>query len=93
MKKFRIVSLILLIISSFVTFDLLINVLGNVMPEMNDGLGLFCLTGRMIFGDSLWSYERFFDAFRISAGITFVLFAKNIILAIINICKSKETNQ
>ncbi|MBO5859546.1 MAG: hypothetical protein J6R20_07195 [Clostridia bacterium] len=90
MKKFRIASMILLIISSFFTLDLLINVLGNVMPEMNDGLGLFGLTGRMIFGDSLWSYERFFEAFRISTGITFVLFAENIILAIISIIKGNK---
>ena len=88
MKKIRVVSLVLLLISSFVTLDLLINVLGNVMPEMNDGLGLFALTGRMIFGDSLWSYERFLEVFRISAEITFALFAGNVVLEIVNICKS-----
>lgn len=90
MKKIRVVSLVLLLISSFVTLDLFINVLGNVMPEMNDGLRLFSLTDRLIFGDSLWSYERFFEAFRISAGISFALFAENIILAIVNICKSNK---
>lgn len=89
MKKIRIASFILLIITSFVTLELLINVLGNVRPEMNDGLTLFGMSSRLIFGDSLWSYERFFDAFRISALITFTITYENILLLIIAKRKKK----
>ena len=89
MKKIRIVSLVLLIISSFVTLELLINVLGNIMPEANDGLRIFGISSRLIFGDSLWSYERFFDAFRISALITFAVSYANILLLIITRRKNK----
>lgn len=89
MKKIRIVSLVLLIISSFVTLELLINVLGNIMPEANDGLRIFGISSRLIFGDSLWSYERFFDAFRISALITFAVTYVNILLLIIVRRKNK----
>lgn len=89
MKKIRIAALILLIISSFVTLELLINVLGNVTPEANDGLTLFGMSSRLIFGDSLWSYERFFNAFRISAPITFAVSYVNILLLIIAKRKKK----
>ncbi|MBQ9849399.1 MAG: hypothetical protein IJO36_01740 [Clostridia bacterium] len=89
MKKIRIISLIILIISSFVTLELLINVLGNIMPEANDGLRIFGISSRLIFGDSLWSYERFFDAFRISALITFAFSYLNILLLIIARRKNK----
>ncbi len=92
MKKIRIISLIILIISSFVTLELLINVLGNVMPEANDGLRMFGISSRLIFGDSLWSYERFFDAFRISSLITFAVAYENILLLILAKKKKQKSS-
>ncbi len=40
MKKLRIVSLVVLVIATIISVDLLINFLGNLVPEMNDGLGI-----------------------------------------------------
>ena len=87
MKKLRIVSLILLIVAAVISVDLLINFLGNLIPEMNDGLGIHSvlLPGRLFFGDSLWSMERFYNAFVVSAMITLAVFVENIVLAIIDI--------
>lgn len=84
MKKIRIVSLIVLIMTTFVSLDLLINLLGSMIPEMNDGIGTFSIIpGNLYFGDSGWTYERFFNAFIISARISFVVFVENIVLVII----------
>lgn len=86
MKVWRIVSLVVLIITATVSVDLLINYLGNLVPEMNDGLGIrtVLLPGWLIFGDSLWSLRRFFDAFVTSAWITLAVLAENIVLAIVD---------
>ena len=90
MKKLRIISLIALIIASVISTDLLFNFLGNLVPEMNDGLGLHSVFawGNLYFGDSLWSLERFYNAFVTSASVTLAVFIENIILAIINIKKN-----
>lgn len=87
MKKVRIVSLIFLIISSVISLDLLVNFLGNLVPEINDGLGIHSVIfpGKLFFGDSLWSLERFYNAFVASSFITMAVFVENIILAIIDI--------
>lgn len=87
MKKVRIVSLIILIISSVISLDLLVNFLGNLVPEINDGLGIHSVIfpGKLFFGDSLWSLERFYNAFVVSSFITMAVFVENIILAIIDI--------
>lgn len=91
MKKLRIVSLIILVITSAVSLDLLINFLGNLVPEMNDGLGMHSVIvwGKLYFGDSLWSLERFFYAFVISSLITLAVFVENVVLAIVDIAKRK----
>ena len=39
MKKARIISLIVFVVSAFVSLDLLINLLGSMIPTMNDGIG------------------------------------------------------
>ena len=87
MKKLRIVSLIILITTSVFSLDLLINFLGNLVPEINDGLGIHnvILPGKLFFGDSLWSLERFFHAFVVSSIITMAVFVENVIIAIIDI--------
>lgn len=53
MKKFRIVSIIVLLVASVVSVDLLINLLGNLVPEMNDGLGIHSviLPAKLFFGE------------------------------------------
>ena len=89
MKKLRIVSLVVLIVASVISVDLLINFLGNLVPEINDGLGIhsIILPGKVFFGDSQWSLERFYNAFVISSLITLGVFIENIVLAIIDIIK------
>ena len=88
MKKARIISLIVLVISAFVSLDLLINLLGSMIPAMNDGIGTHSIIwGNLYFGDSLWSHERFFNAFVTSALITIAVFVENVVLAIADIAK------
>ena len=89
MKKLRIVSLVILVIATVISVDLLINFLGNLVPEMNDGLGIHSvlLPGKLFFGDSLWSLERFYNAFVTSSMITLVVFVENVVLAIIDTMK------
>ena len=61
MKTVRILSLAALVITSFVSLDLLINLLGSLIPSMNDGIGVHSIIwGNLYFGDNLWSHERFF---------------------------------
>lgn len=84
MKKLRIISLIILIITSFVSLDLLFNLLGSMIPSMNDGIGVHSIIwGNLYFGDGHWSHERFFNAFVISSLISFAVFTENIVLAIL----------
>ena len=89
MKKLRIVSLVVLVITAIISVDLLINFLGNLVPEMNDGLGIhsILLPGKLFFGDGLWSLERFYDTFVASSLITLAVFIENVVLAIIDITK------
>ena len=88
MKQFRIISLVVLVITAFVSLDLLINYLGSLDPIMNDGITIHTIIpGQLYFGDSLWSQERFFNAFVISSMITFAVFLENIVLYIISIAK------
>ena len=88
MKKARIISLIVLVVSAFVSLDLLINLLGSMIPTMNDGISTHSIIwGNLYFGDGLWSHERFFNAFITSVMITFALFVENVILAIADMLK------
>ena len=88
MKKIRVISLIVLAVTSFISLDLLFNLLGSLIPSINDGIGIHgILCGNLFFGDSLWSQERFFQAFVISSLISFSVFVENIALAIIALSK------
>lgn len=90
MKKVRIISLVVLVITTFISLDLLINLLGSLIPEMNDGIGTFSMIwGNLYFGDHSWSHERFFHGFVISSLISFVVFAENVVLTIIDILKKR----
>ena len=89
MKKVRIVSLIVLMVSVFISLDLLINLLGSMIPTMNDGIGTHSIIwGNLYFGDDRWSYERFFDAFVTSSLITFAVFVENVVLTIVDMLKN-----
>ena len=89
MKVLRIISIIALVITSVISVDLLINFLGNIVPEMNDGLGAHSviLPTHLYFGDSLWSIERFYNGFITSSLITLVVFVENAVLAVIDFAK------
>lgn len=51
MKKIRIISLIVLIVASFISLDLLINLLGSMIPKINDGIGTHSfIWGNLYFG-------------------------------------------
>lgn len=91
MKKLRIISLIALVITVFVSLDLGLNLVYNLFWEHHDGLAVNSILHGLfgIFGDSVWSVERFFDAFKSSAWVTFAVFAENIILVIMNLSKKK----
>ena len=92
MKKLRIISLVILVITSVISLDLLLNLLGNLVPEINDGLGIHTviLPIKLFFGDSLWSLERFYNGFVISSLITLIVFIENIVLMIIDIRNNKS---
>ena len=87
MKRLRIVSLVILVIATAISLDLLIHFLGNLVPEMNDGLGIHSVVfpAKLFFGDSLFSLERFYNTFVTSSLIAFAVFVENVVLAIIDI--------
>ena len=88
MKQLRIVSLIVLVISDLISLDLLNNVIGSLIPALNDGIGLHTVTflGSLIFSDSHgWSQAAFFNAFVTSSLVTFVIFVENVAVTIIDI--------
>ena len=88
MKQLRIVSLFVLVIAALISLDLLINVIGSLIPALNDGIGLHTVTflGSLIFSDSHgWSQAAFFNAFVTSSLVTFVIFVENVAVTIIDI--------
>jgi len=92
MKALRIFSLIVFVLMTAVSIDLLIHFLGNLVPDLNDGLGIHTifLPGKLFFGDSLWSLERFYNAITVSILITFALLCENIVLTIVCIIKTNN---
>ena len=93
MKKIRIIKIIMIslfLVSLFCTIDLGLNLLFNAEPSIHDNsYGVYSILHAVfrIFGDSLWSFERFFNAFSISMWISFALLVVNVILHCI---KEKE---
>lgn len=89
MKKLRtlkIIAAVLFLISLFCTVDLGLNLLFNTLPSAHDGsFGIHSVLHAVfnIFGDSLWSFDRFFLAFKNAAWITYALLAANVILHLI----------
>lgn len=88
-KTIRIASLIILVISAFVTIDFGLTFLYSLIPEANDGIvgasSLMCLLG----GEDGWSRAAYFEWFRNSLLITFAIAAENAVVSIVNIIKNK----
>lgn len=91
MKKLRIISLIVLIITALISVDLMFNWFGNLNPEIHDGLRMHTviIPGNIYFGDSLWTMERFFNAFVISSLVSFAVLVENIVVNLIVVMKRK----
>lgn len=93
MKKLRtlkIIAAVLFLISLFCTVDLGLNVLYNAETRVHDGsYGMCSILHAVfgIFGDSRWSFDRFFFAFKNSVWITYVLLAVNVVL---HFCKGEK---
>lgn len=90
MKKIRIFSFVILLITIFISLDLLTNFLSSLIPTMNDGISTHSMIpGNLYFGDGTWSQERFLNAFLISMWIAFLAFTWNIAIIIVAIHKKK----
>lgn len=88
LKTVRIVSLAALVVMVFVTLDLGLNVLYNLVPEFLDGYTSHStLQGQFgIFGDSGWTLGRFYTAFERAAWLTFALLVENAALIVAAWC-------
>lgn len=92
MKTIRILSLIALLAASIATVDLIYNVIYNLIPSINDGLGAHTLflPLQVYFGDSNWTIERFAQGAKIAGYVFTALLAENVILSVISIVKGKK---
>ena len=93
MSKLRIISLIVLIIAVFVTIDLGFNYLQAVTSGISgtsDGIAIYSAIARIVLGDRLWSYQKYFNIFQTSAWITFAVMLENAALAIISIIHTQK---
>ncbi len=82
-KLIKRVSILAFLISLFCTIDLGLNFLYNTETHLHDGSFKTCSILQIlfnIFGDSNWTFERFFYAFEISVWLTFIFLMLNIIL-------------
>ncbi len=84
MKTTKTISLIILALCLLATADLGYNFFASFIPELNDGIAIYGVLPRLIFGDSLWSIARFFNAFAIAMCITIFVAIENITICIIN---------
>ncbi len=80
MKTIKIISLVLLAMSTFITVDLLLNFLSATVPSMNDGIMCRSLF-KPFFGEQ-WSLKGFYNAFATSLWVTTAIAIENIALAI-----------
>lgn len=88
-KTIRIASLIILLVSAFVTIDFGLTFLSSLIYEANDGIvgasWLMCLLG----GEDGWSRTAYYEWFRNSLLITFAIAVENAVLVIINMIKNR----
>ena len=90
LKTIRKVAVVLFLLSLFCTVDLGLNFLFNTEPGIHDGsYGVHSLLHAVfgIFGDSGWSFDRFFAAFNNAAWITYALLVVNVVLYF---CQDKQ---
>ena len=87
-KKIRVLTKIALCISVIVTFSLTTVYLVNLLPDM-DGLLIYNMISRWIYGENGWTLKMLFNGFACSAGITVLLFVVNTVLDIVALIKSK----
>lgn len=81
LRTIRILAMLLFLFSLFCTIDLGLNFLFNTAPLIHDGsYGVHSLLHTLfgIFGDSGWSFDLFFSAFRNSVWITYALLVVNV---------------
>lgn len=91
MKLLKIISLLALLISMFVTIDLGINCIGSLVPELQDGIPYNSVL-QSTFGlleNSLTTRADFFNIFKTSVWISFAIFVENILLYIFSIINKK----
>jgi len=88
MNKIRILLKIALCISIIITFSLTTVYLVNLRPDM-DGLLIYNMISRWIYGENGWTIKMLFDGFVYSAGTTVLLIIANSVLDILALLKSK----
>lgn len=88
LNKIRILTKIVLCISVIITFSLTTVYFVNLRPDM-DGLLIYNMISRWIYGENGWTIEMLFNGFAYSAGFTVLLFIVNTVLDIAASVKSK----
>ena len=88
LNKIRVVAKIALCISVIITFSLTAVYLVNLRPDM-DGLLIYNMISRWIYGENGWTIKILFNGFAYSAGSTVLLFIINTVLDIAALVKSK----
>lgn len=92
MKKLRIISLIILIMTLFVALDLGFNYLQAVTTQIigtGDGIPIYGIFARIFLGDRGWSYQAYLNIFKTSAWISFAVAIENAVLAIVDMKKGR----
>ena len=87
LKICRIVSLLILVLAVCACIDLGLNLLAAMIPSMNDGIGCWSAVYLLLHGDSSWSLETYWQSFRSSCWLTFLVFVENIALYLIEYCQ------
>lgn len=82
MRKVRIAACILFLKSLFVSIDLGMNFLYNLVPEFLDGYTSHSILQGLfgIFGDRNWTLARFYEMFERSLWVSYILLAINVLL-------------
>lgn len=86
MRKLRAISLIILLISVFVTVDLGFNYLQAITAQISgagDGIAIYGIFARKFLGDRGWSYEAYLKLFATSTWTTLCILLENTLLAVV----------
>lgn len=82
MKKIRILLLLLLIVSLFMTLDLGYNFLASLVPSMNDGIGIRSIFIRLFVAEHEYSQATYLKVFMQSSIVSIILILVNFLAAI-----------